>query len=186
MIAGGGFTSADTTSSPNWARWTDTGALWIARHPESAQSCGGSPATFTVDGAIGTGPFTYRWRHNGLDLFDGPQPGGAVIASADTDTLTVTFGEAMGAGDFDCVVSNACGSATSHAASLTSCTADFNCSGTVSVQDIFDFLAAYFAGDMSADVNGSGVVSVQDIFDYPGDVLRRLSMIARNVPQACP
>lgn len=46
------------------------------------------------------------------------------------------------------------------------CTADFNHSGAVSVQDIFDFLAAYFSGSPSADVNGSGAVSVQDIFDY--------------------
>lgn len=28
----------------------------------------------------------------------------------------------------------------------TSCPADFNCSGDISVQDIFDFLAAYFTG----------------------------------------
>lgn len=54
---------------------------------------------------------------------------------------------------------------------LSSCTAscdhaDFNQSGEVSVQDIFDFLAAYFAGDPSADVNGSSTVTVQDIFDY--------------------
>jgi hypothetical protein len=46
------------------------------------------------------------------------------------------------------------------------CIADFNVSGVVSVQDIFDFLAAYFANDPRADVNVSGVISVQDIFDF--------------------
>jgi hypothetical protein len=46
------------------------------------------------------------------------------------------------------------------------CPADFNGSGSVTVQDIFDFLAAYFANDPSADVNDSGDVTVQDIFDY--------------------
>ncbi len=46
------------------------------------------------------------------------------------------------------------------------CPADFNNSGTVSVQDIFDFLAAYFSGNPAADVNHSGTVSVQDIFDF--------------------
>jgi len=46
------------------------------------------------------------------------------------------------------------------------CKADFNQSGAVSVQDIFDFLAAYFSGDLQADVNESGATSVQDIFDY--------------------
>lgn len=46
------------------------------------------------------------------------------------------------------------------------CPADFNHSGAVSVQDIFDFLVAYFAGDPAADFNASGVVSVQDVFDF--------------------
>lgn len=46
------------------------------------------------------------------------------------------------------------------------CPADFNGVGGVTVQDIFDFLAAYFAGDAAADFNGIGGVTVQDIFDY--------------------
>ena len=51
-------------------------------------------------------------------------------------------------------------------ARLGACLADFNCSGAVTVQDIFDFLSAYFASDSAADINASGAVSVQDIFDY--------------------
>lgn len=46
------------------------------------------------------------------------------------------------------------------------CTGDFNGSGSFSVQDIFDFLAAYFAGDPQADINASGSLTVQDIFDF--------------------
>jgi hypothetical protein len=46
------------------------------------------------------------------------------------------------------------------------CRADFNGSGGVTVQDIFDFLAAYFGNDPRADINDSGDVTVQDIFDY--------------------
>ncbi len=46
--------------------------------------------------------------------------------------------------------------------------ADFNRSGTVTVQDIFDFLAAYFNNSASADINASGTVTVQDIFDFLG------------------
>ncbi len=44
------------------------------------------------------------------------------------------------------------------------CRADFN-GGGLSVQDIFDFLNAWFAGDPAADWNGGGL-SVQDIFDF--------------------
>jgi len=47
------------------------------------------------------------------------------------------------------------------------CKADFNQSGGVSVQDIFDFLSGSFSANPQADINGGGV-SVQDIFDYLG------------------
>ncbi|MCC6323062.1 MAG: hypothetical protein IT438_16690 [Phycisphaerales bacterium] len=49
---------------------------------------------------------------------------------------------------------------------IFACPADFNGSGAVSVQDIFDYLAAYFGDSPAADINNSGAVSVQDIFDY--------------------
>ncbi len=46
------------------------------------------------------------------------------------------------------------------------CPADTNDSGTLSVQDIFDFLGAWFAVGPDADFNTDGVVSAQDIFDF--------------------
>lgn len=46
------------------------------------------------------------------------------------------------------------------------CPADFNDDGAVSVQDIFDFLSAYFGNGPGSDFNGDGGVSVQDIFDF--------------------
>jgi hypothetical protein len=67
---------------------------------------------------------------------------------------------------FRCQVVGDCGAQTSDEAAMTFCAADFNCSGAVSVQDVFDFLAAYFSGDARADFNGAGGVSVQDIFDF--------------------
>jgi hypothetical protein len=48
----------------------------------------------------------------------------------------------------------------------TCCKANYNGQGGVSVQDIFDFLAGYFAGNARADINSSGAVTVQDIFDF--------------------
>ena len=49
---------------------------------------------------------------------------------------------------------------------MNCCRADFNQMGGLSVQDIFDFLGAYFSGDLAADFNGVGGLSVQDIFDF--------------------
>jgi hypothetical protein len=46
------------------------------------------------------------------------------------------------------------------------CPADFNDTGGVTVQDVFDFLSAWSNSLPSADFNGTGGVTVQDIFDF--------------------
>ncbi len=69
---------------------------------------------------------------------------------------------------YDLAATDANGNFILDACEPAACPADFNGSGAVSVQDIFDFLAAYFAGESAADFNGSGGISVQDIFDYLG------------------
>jgi hypothetical protein len=48
----------------------------------------------------------------------------------------------------------------------TCCPANFNTVGGVTVQDVFDFLIAYFSGAPSANINGVDGVTVQDIFDF--------------------
>ncbi len=45
------------------------------------------------------------------------------------------------------------------------CRGNFNQTGGISVQDIFDFLSAYFASSTAADLSANGI-SVQDIFDF--------------------
>lgn len=46
------------------------------------------------------------------------------------------------------------------------CPADFNGSGGVTVDDLFGFMGAWFAGDTAADFNGAGGVTVDDLFGY--------------------
>jgi hypothetical protein len=48
---------------------------------------------------------------------------------------------------------------------VAGCAGDFDGSGSLSVQDIFDFLNAWFAGSPAGDFNGGGL-TVQDIFDF--------------------
>lgn len=49
------------------------------------------------------------------------------------------------------------------------CRADWNADGTLSVQDLFEFLFSWFAG--RADFNQDGATSLQDLFDYLGQYL---------------
>jgi hypothetical protein len=49
---------------------------------------------------------------------------------------------------------------------LKLCAGDFNRCNGVSVQDLFDFLAEWFAKGWKADVSEDGTVSVQDLFDF--------------------
>lgn len=76
---------------------------------------------------------------------------------------TVTTSAACG-GSFQ-GASSVCGAAGNP---TTCCKANFNQTGGVSVQDIFDFLTAWFAGAPASDVNGVGGITVQDIFDFLG------------------
>jgi hypothetical protein len=46
---------------------------------------------------------------------------------------------------------------------------DFNRDQAIAVQDIFDFLAAWFGGATGSDWNGDGQTTVQDIFDFLAD-----------------
>jgi hypothetical protein len=48
---------------------------------------------------------------------------------------------------------------------VTCCKANYNHMNGLEVQDIFDFLNGWFAGNPAADFNGGGL-SVQDIFDF--------------------
>ncbi|HMN40777.1 MAG TPA: GC-type dockerin domain-anchored protein [Phycisphaerales bacterium] len=50
--------------------------------------------------------------------------------------------------------------------SVPGCAADYNLSGSLEVQDIFDFLNGWFAGNPAADFNENGQLQVQDIFDF--------------------
>lgn len=119
----------------------------------------GASLTLTVSAEHAAG---YQWRRDG-----------GAISGADAASYTIVGATGADAGSYECVVSGVCGGqAVSGAAVVVVRVADFNGSGTTTVQDLFDFLSAYFAMDPRADVNGSGTWTVQDIFDYLGAYFR--------------
>jgi hypothetical protein len=62
-----------------------------------------------------------------------------------------------------CVVTTACGSVTSRAASMRICAGNFNCDETLDFFDYLDFVAAFSTNDPAADFNGDETI---DFFDY--------------------
>ena len=64
--------------------------------------------------AVGSAPLTYQWRTNGVALTDGGN-----VSGATTPTLVITNTSAINSGDYDLVVANAAGSATSALATVT-------------------------------------------------------------------
>lgn len=79
----------------------------VSVQPASQSVCDGGSVMLTV-AAEGAAPLTFQWRKGGVDL-----PGET------NDTLTIDLVSPTDAGDYDVVVSNACGQTTSSAATLT-------------------------------------------------------------------
>lgn len=144
--------------------WATGSTPVVTIPPTSLTVAGGQTAVFTV-ASTGAVNRAYQWRRNGAMILDGGRFSGAT-----SPTLSITDVGPADVASYDVVISTVgCGSATSAAATLTlgaACPSDFNQSGSTTVQDIFDFLSAYFIGDPRADINGAGGVTLQDIFDF--------------------
>ena len=129
-------------------------------------TCAGDPATLAAS-VIGTGPFTYQWRRDGVN--------------APANDASITTPEP---GLYECVVTNACGGTVSNSILVTdggpdcgSCPADVNGDGELDVLDFLDFIDSFGACEnmpapcagssgIEADFNGDGWVDVLDFLDF--------------------
>lgn len=57
----------------------------------------------------GGAPITYRWRKDGIDLFDGLAAGGGQLMGASTSALQITHADVSDAGVYELVADNGCG-----------------------------------------------------------------------------
>jgi uncharacterized membrane protein len=150
--------------------------------PRPALACPAGSALFSVNAAGAASPLSYQWQIESTPgvwqtLANDPAPlpcgGGssAYVAPAGSPSVTLAVrpcpGQVGAPQSFGvrCVVSNQCGAAITTPVYYTVCPVDFDCSGSLTVQDIFAYLNAWFAGDPRADFNGGGL-SVPDIFDF--------------------
>ncbi len=85
----------------------------IISQPKSRTNYIGTTATFSV-GAVGAGSLSYRWRKNGVDLFDS-----TYVSGAATSTLTLSNVLLIDAANYSVLVSNPPGSGASAPATLT-------------------------------------------------------------------
>lgn len=111
-------------------------------------------------------PYTDAWRQVGTFTLKVIGGGGVLPVSGACCTGTacvVGLQSACGAGSTFAGAGTACGPVGNP---TTCCPANFNGVGGVTVQDVFEFLVAYFGASPSADFNGVGGVTVQDVFDF--------------------
>ncbi len=95
------------SATSNTAALTVSTTPIISAQPANQTVCFGTAASFSVT-ASGTGPITYQWRKNGSN-----------IAGAINSTFSLPSTVSGDAGSYDVIVTGACGSATSNAATLT-------------------------------------------------------------------
>jgi hypothetical protein len=148
----------------------------ITTQPQPVSTCPTGTATFSV-AADGTGPFTYQWqwRPTGgqfANVIDGvntdPQGGPIQFTATGARTGTVSIENTGGTGtagshwEKRCIVTNACSSVTSDAATLTICAADFNCDDFIDFTDFDGFVTAFEAGDPTSDFNADGFLDFTD------------------------
>jgi hypothetical protein len=175
VLAGGTFGLAAGVSASNIARWTRSTNTWsamdsglygpgpIARVDALAVLRSGD--VIVAGGFAGAGAAAAanvaRWN---------PATGAWSPLGAGTNAETAALatspnGDVIAGGYF----TTAGGNASAYFARWTThpvCPADFNCSGAVSFQDLFDFLAAWYAHDPRSSIGHTGPPTVQDIFDF--------------------
>ncbi len=171
--AGGDFLKVrnGVLESPRWARFSETGAPWIAQQPSSlGDVCATPTVSFHMFPASGYGGLEYQWRKNGTAINNGPTGTGSTIGTNGVSFNIFNPGPAD-SGSYDCILSNACGSDTSAAASVTifaSGSGDGDANGLIDGRDIAGFNAAIIsAGPASAaycvyDMNHDGTVNAAD------------------------
>ncbi len=159
-------TNACGSATSNAATLTVNAGPSITTHPTNETVSAGATANFVVI-AGGTAPLSYQWRKDGSNLADGGD-----ISGATTANLAIANAAVADEGSYDVIVTNACGSVTSNAATLdvgTTCVADVDdgsgtgtTDGAVDISDLLYFLDLFDAGDIAADVDDGSSTNTPD------------------------
>lgn len=169
LWVGGVFNGSSAGASPYLARFQGVAPV-IGQAPADVSACAGAEAQFSVQTLPAPG-LEFNWRRAGVVLIEGlALPGGTIPTGVSTPVLTLSGVHSSDAGDFDCIVSSACGTAVSQGAVLTvrsCCEPDVNQDGNADQSDV-DFLVNVVAGGgnptgIDPDFNRDGNVDQGDI-----------------------
>jgi hypothetical protein len=170
------FGTGDNAISETWM--LSQGPAAIAVQPVSREARQGTPTSLSIV-ASGGGMKQYTWRRNGAVLAWRPD-----LSGARSDTLRFTSVQPSDAGTYDVTVTNACGSATSVAVTLSvlpNCNSiDFNRDGLFPDDlDLIDFLSVLEGGPCSTgDLCGGIDFNNDDIFPSDEDLVAYLRVLA--------
>jgi hypothetical protein len=170
------------TKNDTWKYVGQCSAPAISLQPMSISHCPYTPAIMTISTGDPSTAFTWQWRPIGsvtwINVVEGVNfdptthlplfvaSGGGTASVMLTGLVSGGAASSGGVREVRAIASDGCDSAVSDAATWSVCPADYNCSGGIDVQDIFDMLNGWFAGDSRADFNGVEGVNSQDIFDF--------------------
>ncbi len=174
ILARGGYIPAPENTE--WVAWV-TGGAPLADQPVGGliravfnnSNVGGVTDTSAAGAATGTAGFEYSFDLDEINYTGGPiRVAGFMANGASTVISNQVIG---GSGSLTNLgdprnINFASASFPGSQYAIVYCPQDHNQNGAVTVQDIFDFLADYFAPNLQADYNRSKTVSVQDIFDF--------------------
>lgn len=161
------------SGSPGWQNdlWALGSPVRVVHHPEDTEAAIGETATFTVavDGVAG---MSFRWRKNGVDIFNGTGVGGTA-----TRTLSITPDDAGDYALYSCAVTGTCGTVVTDEAQLhPACLPDFNDDGELDILDLLEFIDAFSQCEnqpapcapngYDSDYNGDTLVDILDFLEY--------------------
>ena len=157
---GGNYTCALT----NACGTNMSAAATLSCRPTVAQSPSGSA---TKSGRslqlaaqiVTTGSTTYRWKKDGVNLFNSD-----IYSGTTTQTLTINAEDPTQSGVYTLTATNSCGTRTTNGANVTvTCLADMTGDGNVDGDDVIEFFAAWDAALPGGDINEDGSTDGDDV-----------------------